>query len=417
MEIVYNCVKRGVFVADKPTIEDFKRMFAGVFKFSTWPEWSKTTYNAGDRVNLDDSAYESAIDNNSAQPGSGTPMPNFNGMVIDIRTNTSGSSPSFGLKLGCAGTFHIEWGDGATTDRTIASPSIYGTTVSHNYSEDGEYQVKITGAATGYNPWGSSSVIGAISFNITHARKMISMYGDITELFPRLGDNEGQFPRFNSMVEDYGWLLEIADLKHSALGKYEHHMFYRTFKEASLKQLPKRLFVSLAGAVPNSCFEECFYATDNTQIDSLADTIPSGFFGNINGTIGKQAFYNTFCNRNQLFGKIPELLFGHITDIENTTQYDGGLAQVFWSCNNLSDISGPLFEFDHDGELNSAVFYRMFCVSRPLDAQNRTSTSTMVKVNGTVVPLYSIATGTTTNGCFLNNVRLSDYAEIPSDWK
>lgn len=53
----------------KITIVDFKRAFAGVFRFMPYPEWVKTTYDTGDQVNYNGQSYESLTDNNYTVPG------------------------------------------------------------------------------------------------------------------------------------------------------------------------------------------------------------------------------------------------------------------------------------------------------------------------------------------------------------
>lgn len=52
----------------RPTIVDFKKMFAKTFKFAPYPEWTETVYSEGDKVDYNSVSYVSLINNNTKDP-------------------------------------------------------------------------------------------------------------------------------------------------------------------------------------------------------------------------------------------------------------------------------------------------------------------------------------------------------------
>ena len=204
----------------------------------------------------------------------------------------------FSINIGAAGTFVIDWGDGEF--ETIKDKPVGKTTYTHSYAISGEYEIKLSGRATGYS---DSSNVAAISFytNASNAQKIYSISGSLGKIFPTLPD--GSQPRF-----------------------------YQTFMRASnLTEIPAYLFGELNGDGAPSMFDSTF-----SNCDSLT-TIEGPLFS---GTLvpASSMFFGTFYNSGVT--RIPENLFGNLSGGENPIWL---FYQTFTACSELTTIDGPLF--------------------------------------------------------------------------
>ena len=173
--------------------------------------------------------------------------------------------------------------------------------------------------------------------------------------------------------------------------------FYRTFANTGITEIPEKLFESTFEK-PVSCYfahtfdgcthlknipQDLFAGCTGTQNDMFFETfrncysltkIPDGLFYTINGESKVRMYYATFQNCTGLTGSIPENLFG---EISGTLAWNAFI-YTFINCKNL--------------------------------------TGTSAKMNGEY--LYNIWPDTTyAGGMYRGCTGLTDYADIPSNWK
>ena len=190
---------------------------------------------------------------------------------------TTPDTSSFSMIIGAAGNFTIDWGDGQSdviTDKPIGT-----TTYSHTYTTSGEYEIKLTGRATGYS---DAATGAAVSFytNASNAASISKISSNLGKIFPTLPD--GSQPKF-----------------------------YQTFYRASnLTEIPANLFAGIQGAPARGMFNGTFYSTDITSI-------PANLFGTLNGDGTPRMFFQTFYNCKNLTTIEGPLFSGTITPAAN----------------------------------------------------------------------------------------------------
>ena len=148
--------------------------------------------------------------------------------------------------------------------------------------------------------------------------------------------------------------------------------FYRTFYNASNMKgtIPANLFAGISGAPASSMFRETFY-----NCRGLTGAIPDGLFAGISGAPAKDMFRGTFRVCSGLTS-IPENLFGNISGTAQSYMFQG----AFMNCTSLT---GP------SARINGKYLYE----------------------------IWPDATTSQVDNMYYNATGLSDYANIPSDWK
>ena len=361
--------------------------------------------------------------------------------LISVSTFTITTTPdtsSFGMIIGAAGNFTIDWGDGQS--EVITDKPIGTTTYSHTYTTSGEYEIKLTGRATDYSDAKIDMDTGAglvPTFALTDplggsviATNVAKISGSLGKIFPTMDD--GSNPNFFGTFM-MAPITEIpADLFAGIHGAPAEFMFYGTFMGAAITEIPAYLFGELNGngamGMFASTFAECadlttvggplfsgtltpaermfyrtFYNTALTEIpaDLFADiqgapaegmfswtfsgtaitSIPANLFGTLNGDGAPRMFYQTFYNCANLttvggplfsgrltpaesmfaamfsgsgITSVPENIFGELTGDGAPRMFE----QTFYECTNLTTVEGPLFS----GTLTPAerMFYNTF---------------------------------------------------------
>ena len=323
--------------------------------------------------------------------------------LIDAPTFTITTTPntsSFSMKIGAAGNFIIDWGDGKRD--VIANKPTGATTYSHTYTTSGEYEIKLSGRATGYS---DAATDAAVSFfpNASNARSISKISGSLGKIFPTLPD--GSQPRFYRTFYYASNLTEIPENLFAGIqGAPASSMFNNTFYNCSqLQSIPVGLFAGIRGAPAESMFAETFRNTAITEIpadlfagiqgapaermfyftfsDTAITSIPANLFGTLNGDGAPSMFYNTFsgCKNlttvdgplfsgtitpaekmffhtffNTAITSIPANLFGTLNGDGAPSMFEG----TFYGCKNLTTVDGPLFS----GTLTPAesMFAEMF---------------------------------------------------------
>ena len=171
-------------------------------------------------------------------------------------------------------------------------------------------------------------------------------------------------------------------------------MFYYTFSNcSSLTAIPEGLFSGVQGNADHLFFNT-FYGCSSLK------AIPEGLFSGVQGSAGSM-FYYTFSNCSSLTA-IPEGLFSGV---------QGGAEMMFLgtfsSCSSLTAIPEGLFS-GVQGNANS-LFHSTFAYCTSLKGETP-------RIDGK--KLWMIYDGWYVGrDCFLDCIGLSDYNEIPDDWK
>ena len=318
----------------------------------------------------------------------------FNGLIIRIE-----NAIAQGFEIGCSGNFQIDWGDGSPIE-IISKTTVLSEQYIHTYPTTGKYEIKITGAATGYNSSNIASTLRTFQCISAYALNVKQFEGDITQLFPVLGTSINQIPTFQNFLRNTK-VIE-ANIQHTNLipAAYQFNNF--AYDINTLLKVPIGMFMSpgLTGAVPVSWLNQAFRFT------SISGIMPR--LGSFNGSVGNTAYQN-YCTNTNISG-IADKVFGEITGTIGTNAFTGAFA----STPNLLNIDIVLFDYTGTPNMAAAVFTQIFYELNP--KPNRIGKSPSVNLNGTLVPLYTMATATTNIRTFTNNTALSDFATIPANW-
>ena len=354
----------------------------------------------------------------------------------EFTLTTTSDTSSFSFKISAAGEFVVDWGDG--TVETITKPDTTVTTYSHNYDTTGAYTIGLSGQATAYN---TNTTAAAISFYVgsntsakgTNVKKIASIDGSLGAIFGTLSSGTNKQPRFyetfcyatnmtGSIPSDLfagisgapasymfystfngcsGLTGAIPDGLFAGIsGAPAKYMFYRTFNGCSgLTSIPENLFAGISGAPAKYMFYFTFYGCSGLT------SIPSDLFAGISGAPASDMFSFTFSDCSGLTGAIPDGLFAGISGAPATQMFQS----TFEGCSGLTSIPENLFG-DISGTAQSNMFYRTF--------YNCTSlTGPSARINGQY--LYEIWPDATSpfSDMYYRATKLSDYSNIPSDWK
>ena len=268
-----------------------------------------------------------------------------NGCVTEkFSVTTAATTTTFKFNISAAGTFYVDWGDG-TSDVMIHN----NTTLvrhSHNYASAGSYTIKLGGTATAYNTLTSDndSTIAFWSSSGDTAGKIASVSGSLSAIFPQIGTDNGEYPRFINTFREATGLTTIPDTLFENLtgGTY---MFYQTFFGCTaLTAIPDDLFDDISNGASHmflATFDGC----------SAITAIPDDLFANIT-TASDYLFERTFQNCTSLIA-IPTGLFDSIT-----TGASGIFKNTFNGCSTITAI--PTGFFDNVPTAHTYLFHGTF---------------------------------------------------------
>ena len=186
-------------------------------------------------------------------------------------------------------------------------------------------------------------------------------------------------------------------------GQPQELMFGNTLFSCSglTGHIPSNLFMGIHGQPAKRMFEGTF-----NSCSGLDGFIPAELFAEIEGTPAEKMFYNTFAGCSNLDGEIPAGLFAKISgDAASQMFY-----RTFYNCQNLRGIQDGAF-----GILGGNAQPQMF---RETFYRNYGLTGYSAKSNGKY--LYEIwpdATNAQVGKAYEGTTGLSDYADIPIQWK
>ncbi|MBQ7055668.1 MAG: hypothetical protein IJN91_01915 [Alphaproteobacteria bacterium] len=331
----------------------------------------------------------------------------------EFTLTTTPDTNSFEFSISAAGEFVVDWGDG--TVETITKPDTTNTTYSHNYSTADEYTIGLSGQATAYN---TSTSTAAISFYVgsntsakeTNVKKIASIDGSLGAIFGTLSSDTNNQPRFYYTFSGATNMTGSipANLFTGISGAPASRMFDSTFYKCSglTGAIPDGLFGNLTGAPASYMFNYTFY-----KCSGLTGAIPDGLFAGISGAPAEYMFSSTFSGCSGLTGAIPAGLFAGISGAPAYAMFDS----TFYGCSGLTSIPENLFG-DISGTLYGHELFAMFAGCTSL-------TGPSARINGQYLyeiwpdALFLNATGSYDIGPYYHCTGLSDYNQIPHQWK
>ncbi len=303
---------------------------------------------------------------------------------------------TFSFAISAQGEFFVDWGDGNV--EMITKANTQNITYSHTYSGTATYLVRLGGLATDYN---DDITTAAISFY--NNSSVSTILGNLSMIFPTL--ENGKNPRFYNTFASMSNLSGAipANLFIDLTGQPVTNMFYGTFNGTTNLRgaIPEKMFGDLTG-VPA---EGMFYSTFK-GLQQLVGAIPTTLFSGITGMPAKDMFHSTFYGCSKLRGNLPTGLFAGISG----QVAQGMFSQTFYGCTKLSGFDDGVFG-NLTGDAQTDMFTNMFYGDNKLYGYSP-------KINGQY--LYEIWPNATENqvgGAFYKCQKLSDYKDIPSNWK
>ena len=206
-------------------------------------------------------------------------------------------------------------------------------------------------------------------------------------------------------------------------GAPAEYMFRGTFSSTQITSIPENLFAGISGAPAEYMFQSTFRYTPITSI-------PANLFGELNGNGAPSMFASTFYGCDQLQTVEGPLFSGTITPAErmfDSTFYSSGLtsipadlfagisgapavemfASTFDNCDSLQSIPDNLFA-GISGPAADDMFSFTFSGCSAL-------TGPSARIDGQY--LYEIWPDVNYQGTYFRATGLSDYAQIPDNWK
>ena len=294
---------------------------------------------------------------------------------------------------GFSGT--IDWGDGTVTQHTTEY------NLRHTYANAGKYKVVATGGVTALMRrlyQGKICITDILHIGEEIGRGITSMEGafqhtEITKIRPGIFDNCPNVINFRRTFDHCSGLTNIPQ------GLFDHCTkvvnFESTFDECALTAIPQGLF--------DNCTQVTNFAGTFRDCKALT-AIPAGLFDKCTQVTN---FSYTFSACSSLTA-IPVGLFDNCTKVTD-------FSYTFSACSSLTAIPVGLF----DKCTNVTWFQNTFSHCLAL-----TGESPYTLINGQKVHLYErkdypnhFTTPTYYSGCFIYSTGLTDYAQIPSDWK
>ena len=186
-----------------------------------------------------------------------------------------------------------------------------------------------------------------------------------------------------------------ADLFAGIQGAPASYMFDGTFSGTDITEIPADLFAGIQGAPAESMFEDTFSSTAITEI-------PANLFAGVQGAPANRMFQSTFTWCTQL-QSIPADLFAGIQGAPAANMFHS----TFSGCDQLQSIPENLFA-GISGPATTDMFYYTFASCYSL-------TGPSARTNGQY--LYEIWPDVYYMRTYQNATGLSDYDQIPSNWK
>jgi hypothetical protein len=273
-----------------------------------------------------------------------------------ITTNLSQGTTGLTLKfyMSASGNFTVDCG----SDGTLAGTDVSGTTITRTTTTEDEYTCTYTtggiktitfdGTADGYN---TSTNVAAIAFYQWHLMNsttttrfydnntyIASINGNLSNIFPYLGDSDGQRPIFSKTFYKCVNLTSIPSELFSGFTNVTNasYMFRETFSYCTgLQTIPENLFSAFIN-VTNAQNMFFFTFLNCTGLQ----TTPENLFFSLGRTENAEGmFYGTFSGCTGLTS-IPKELFSAFENVEYAPNM---FSSTFYNCTSLESIDKDLF--------------------------------------------------------------------------
>ncbi|MBD5391596.1 hypothetical protein HDR66_02205 [bacterium] len=332
---------------------------------------------------------------------------------------TTPDTDSFSFTTSAKGSFTIDWGDGTVQPITRSRATVQ--TYSHLYSTAATYKITIEGQATMYN-------ISNPAISFKNNENIAELDGSLGKIFGTIGtgDTLATQPVFSDTFSGCTSLTKISSDLFSGISGTMQSMFSRTFYGCTnLTSIPSGLFASISGpaeslfgntfeacislkSIPNDLFSSISGAASRMFMSTFRDCtslqhVPAGLFSSISGA-ENSLFDSTFDGCTSL-ETIPSGLFAGIDSTADMLFFE-----TFKNCENLTGIPANLFG-DMSGDLMTQTFYGTFSGCTALTGQSAKIGSQFLYQK------WPDATATKTGNCYKDASGLTDWADIPDDWK
>lgn len=327
--------------------------------------------------------------------------------TVNLTIEPGAENVIFLFSMSPSGTFYVDCGADGTLDgtgvsgKTIVRGSVTLEQYSCTYTTGGVKTIQFGGLATGYSTNVTVSTIqfgSEVNGNNFTSTLVGGISGSLGAIFPTLGNNNGEQPRFYETFYDCSNMTGIIPLGlfNGISGQPTRSMFNSTFSNCSglTGSIPAGLFGNISGAPITQLFMKTFY-----NCSRLTGSIPATLFSGISGLPANQMFSNTFNGCSGLTGSIPANLFSGISGAPAPNMF----VRTFDNCRGLTgQIPANLFS-GISGEPSPYMFMRTFENCRGL--------------NGVIPPkLFGNLTGSSANymfnGTFYGCTNLTGY--VPS---
>ena len=217
-----------------------------------------------------------------------------------VHVKTTRANSTFKFRLGAAGEFTVDWGDG--TVEPIVKDNTDSVTYTHTYANAGDYAFGISGQATAYPTEYTDYEDAAFTFYInmnetSNAYQIYNIRGSLGHVFGTLAD--GSQPCFSSLFQHTENLRIVVpeNLFDGIYGQPIPYMFDNVFYDSGITGVAGPLFANISGTPTEGLYAYAFGACDN-----FSDEIPMGMFGNLTGDLAQGTFRRTFRHAYGIFG-------------------------------------------------------------------------------------------------------------------
>ena len=274
-----------------------------------------------------------------------------------VTTTELSAGTMFSFTISAAGTYYIDWGDDGAIE-PIVKGTVGEQTITHIYTNAGQYTIGMSGQATLYI---AGNATAAISFK--ENKNISGISGSLGAIFGTLTDRVNSDGTLMSDAQPrfYQTFLGCSNLSGNIpenlfagiSGAPADYMFAYTFQNCSglSGSIPENLFAGINGAPQHAMFYRTFEGCSG-----LSGSIPEDLFAGIKGKPASEMFSATFVGCSKLSGNIPENLFAGISGAPASNMF----SSTFYGCRGLSgSIPENLFA-GISGAPADSMFYRTF---------------------------------------------------------
>lgn len=241
-----------------------------------------------------------------------------------MTTTNLSAGDTVDFSLTASGTFYVDCGNGGvltSSNNDVTGNDVTGLTGAYTITRynttpvtytctyasiGGVKTMRFGGLATGY---GGGRVFGV---GLGDYCKIASVSGNMSAVFPQLGPNQNQLPKFTGMFDSCSTLTSISGDLFANITTGTEWMFAQTFMQTGLTSIPSNLFANITTGAPYM-FYMTFFHCDNLQ------SFPADLFigiTNAEESMFQQTFYGVGGAATALTGSFvsPDFFAGLVTN-------------------------------------------------------------------------------------------------------